>query len=273
MCYRIDTVDVRLLEPASGDLSISRGTAAALMPEIKTLYRSFVANRILYLHRSGSLWLSNAIAEHTDGHPLYAALCTAADGTPQGYVIYTLIGDRVEHRARGQELEIRDLVALSLDAYRTLWSFLASHDLVGRIRWDRAPSDDPLPELLAEPRMLHQDGHEGLWLRLVEIPAALRERGYLHDGETCFSVTEDPLTPWNDGTYRLTVHNGDADVERTSQTPQWHIDRKALASAWCGRHRLNTLANWGLVSGDQAAIDRADALLATRHEPHCPDHF
>ena len=29
------------------------------------------------------------------------------------------------------------------DAYRSLWSFLAHHDLVGRVRWNDAPADDP----------------------------------------------------------------------------------------------------------------------------------
>lgn len=271
--YQIDSVDVQLLEPANGSHTVTRGDPAELMPGIKDLYRSYIADRSLYLHRSGALWQNNPLAERDDGHPVRAALCRDTGGTPQGYLLYTLIDGQVDHRARNQALEIRDLVALNLDAYRTLWQFLASHDLVGSITWQRAPADDPLPELLMEPRLLHGGSHEGLWLRLVDVAAALSARGYHHEGESCFSVADDPLTPWNDGVYQLTVSNGGAEVARTTKSPDWHIDRKALASAWCGRHRLTTLHNWGLVSGDRAAIERADILLATQYSPHCPDHF
>ena len=41
------------------------------------------------------------------------------------------------------------------DAYRSLWSWLARHDLVGRIVWTRAPIDDPALELFVEPRLLN----------------------------------------------------------------------------------------------------------------------
>ena len=58
----------------------------------------------------------------------------------RGYVVYTLRADKVAHAARGQEIVIRDLVWLDLDAYRSLWHFVGQHDLVGRVRWDTAPN-------------------------------------------------------------------------------------------------------------------------------------
>jgi len=271
--YQIDSVDLQLLTPASESMRVSRGPVAQLMPEIKALYRSFIAQRSLYLHRSGPLWQSNVLNDNGGTHPIRAAVCRDETGAAQGYVIYTLVDGRIDHRARNQLLEIRDLAALNLDAYRALWEFLGKHDLVGRISWQRAPMDDPLAELLAEPRLLHSQSHEGLWLRLVDVATAMAARGYQCDGEISFSVGADTLTPWNDGSYRLTVSNGIAEVARISTATEISIDRKHLASVWCGRHRLSTLANWGLVTGDPDAITHADILLATRTQPHCPDHF
>ena len=271
--YRIDTADLNLLSRASEAMSVSRGSLADLMPDIKAVYRSFIAPRSLYLHRSGPLWQSNVLNDSGSNQPIQTAVCRDAAGQPRGYVVYTLQDGKVNHRARNQLLEIRDLVAEDADAYLAIWEFLAKHDLVGAISWQRAPLDDPLPELLAEPRLLHSQPHEGLWLRLVDVSAAFAQRGYCLDGETSFSVAPDTLTPWNDGSYRLTVSDGSAQVTRISTPTDFSIDRKHLASVWCGRHRLSTLANWGMVSGDPAAIRRADTLLATEYQPHCPDHF
>jgi predicted acetyltransferase len=271
--YQIDSVDLQLLTPADDSLRVSRGSVSELMDDIKSLYRTFIAERSLYLHRSSGLWQSNVLNDNNSKLPIRAAICRDETGGARGYVIYTLADGKVSHRARNQLLAVGDLVATDLAAYRALWVFLGKHDLVGSITWQRAPLDDPLPELLAEPRLLNTQAHEGLWLRLVDIAAALAARGYQCDGEVSFSVEADPLTPWNDGSYRLNVSNGSAEVARISTATEFTIDRKHLASAWCGRHRLSTLANWGLVTGDPAAIARADVLLATRYQPHCPDHF
>ena len=47
------------------------------------------------------------------------------------------------------------LIWADLDAYRSLWSFLARHDLVGEIHWMNVPGDDPAQHILLEPRLLH----------------------------------------------------------------------------------------------------------------------
>jgi len=56
-----------------------------------------------------------------------------------------------------------------MDAYRSLWSYLARHDLVGCIRWENVPMDDPAPDLFAEPRLLQTALDEGAWLRVVDV--------------------------------------------------------------------------------------------------------
>lgn len=271
--YEIDTVDVNLLEPPSGDLEVTREPTADAFEDLKQVYRAFVAPRTLYLHRSSVLWQSGILGQQPGSGPIHIAVCRNAAGAARGYVIYTLRSASVAHATRPQEIAVRDLVWLDPDACRTLWAFLARHDLVGRIRWEGAPLDDPLPELLSEPRLCHRRSAEGVWLRIVDVAGALAARGYDQDGELNLEIAPDRLTPWNDGRWRLTVSNGSATVERTTAEPELRLPTKSLASLWCGRRRVQDLAGWGLVDAQQRVVSHAGALFATRHAPHCPDHF
>ena len=112
-----------------------------------------------------------------------------------------------------------------------------------------------------------------MFFRLVDVEAALTGRGYDADGELTLGVTADRETPWNEGTYRLTVAAGQAEVSKDSHRPDLTFTLKSLASAFSGFRRVRQLANWGLVDGSEDAIARADVLFATRYAPHSPDHF
>jgi predicted acetyltransferase len=271
--YEIDTVDVNLLVEPDPSLVVERQTPAESFDTIKAIYRRFVADRTLYLHRSSVLWQANVLAASEADGPAHVALCRDADGTPAGYAVYTLRSAKVDHPARSQEIRIRDVAWLHIDAYRALWSYLARHDLVGRILWHNAPADDPAPELVVEPRMLHTSDAEGVYFRVVDVAAALGARGYDSDGELSIGILADRETPWNEGSYRLTVSDGQAEVASISGPADLTFSIKSLASAFTGFRRVRQLANWGFVDGDDSAIERADRLLATRHAPHSPDHF
>jgi predicted acetyltransferase len=271
--YEIDTVDAVLLREPDPSFAVSRESAAESYDAIKEIYRQFVAHRSLYLHRSKLLWQANALREVEAEGPVHVAVCRDGDGNPNGYAIYTLREGKVDHPARSQELRIRDMAWLNIDACRALWSFLGRHDLVGRMVWESAPADDPAIELFAEPRMLRMQDREGAYFRIVDAQAALESRGYDSDGEILIGMTADREAPWNDGTYRLTVSGGEADVQRVDGTPEVTFTIKSLASAFSGFRRVRQLCNWGLADGSEQAIDRADALFATRHAPHSPDHF
>jgi len=271
--YEIDTVDIRLLEPPTDDLVVARESPTEAFDTLKSLYRDFVAHRTCYLHRSSFLWQANVLANRPADGPVHVAVCRS-DGHPLGYVIYTLRGGgRVNHPARSQEIVIRELVWLSADACRALWTFIARHDLVGRVRWENAPADDPAWELFVEPRMLNARDREGAYFRIVDVPGALAGRGYDRDGECVIAVAPDRETPWNNGTWRLSVTGGRAEVRPTTDAADITFTVRSLASAFTGYRRVGWLANWGLAEGDTDAVGRADALFGTRYAPSCPDNF
>ncbi|MCZ6642791.1 MAG: sterol carrier protein domain-containing protein, partial [Gammaproteobacteria bacterium] len=180
---------------------------------------------------------------------------------------------QVNHEARNQEIKIRDLAWLTPDAYRSLWSFLARHDLVGRVTWDSAPIDDPATEYFREPRMLKTRDHEGLWLRVVDVAPALEGRGYDTSANLVIGIADDPLTPWNGGSYEMEISPAGARVSKTDTTPEVSLSLKTLASLYSGFRRATDLEHWGYLKGSTDAIVKADQIFATRHAPHCPDHF
>ncbi len=271
--YEVDTVDLNLMKPANADYDVLRTPATDAMPAMKTLYRSFIADRTLYLHRSTPLWQASVLGDRKGEGPAHIAICRNSVGEPVGYVVYTLRDSKVDHPARNQEIRIRDLVWLDIDACRALWAFIARHDLVGRVVWPNAPADDPAWELFAEPRMLRAQDKEGIYFRIVDVAGALANRGYSEDGEVVIGVRPDQESPWNEGNWLLRVKHGEARVKATSRAADVQFSIKSLSSAFSGFRRVNQLASWGMAQGEDAAIEQADALFATHHAPHSPDHF
>ena len=204
--------------------------------------------------------------------PLHVAFCTR-NGRDVGYLVYTTRSGRNEHASRGQEMKIRDLVALDVDAYRSLWSFVGAHDMVGRVTWTNAPSDDPSPELFAEPRLLHTQDREGLWLRVINAEQALAERGYCGVGTLRIGIGEDSLAPWNAGVYELDETPEGATVQRVNAEPELRMSLKALALLYSGRRSARQLHSWGMLEGDAAVAGRAADIFAMPHAAHAPDHF
>ncbi|MCY3812673.1 MAG: GNAT family N-acetyltransferase [Gammaproteobacteria bacterium] len=271
--YTVDTVDIRFHDDDEGDGRVARVDLDEAYDVVKGVYIQFIADRMCYLHRAKALWLQNALEPVEADGPIWVAVCYDADDEPQGYVIYTLRAGKVDHAARGQELVVRDLAWLTPDAYRSLWRFIASHDLVGRVRWNNAPADDPAFEYFMEPRLLNTEDREGAWFRIVDVVGALTERGYDEEGELTIGLAADPLTPWNDGTWRLTTGADGAHMQPSNEAPEIELSSKALASLYTGFRSATELANWGLLDGDPRAIATANAVFRTRHAPHTPDHF
>ena len=270
--YQVDTTDIGFHDGDWGSGHVERLPVVDAFDVIKSTYIRFVKNRICYLHRSKALWLQNAMEEIEEQGPVHAGVHFDEGGNGDGYVIYTLRANKVDHATRGQEIIVRDMAWLSMDSYRSMWEWLKRHDLVGRVSYRTAAIDDPAVELFAEPRLLHSVDHEGLWLRVVDAERALKDRAYSNDGEVTIGLTDDSLTPWNNRTIKLEASTEGAHVS-SSESTDLTMSAKALASLYSGFRSARLLRAGGLVEGGDDAVDTADRLFATSHAPHCPDHF
>ena len=93
---------------------------------------------------------------------------------------------------------------------------------------------------------------DGLWVRLVDVGAALSARTYAADGPVVFDVL-DAFCPWNEGRWRLA--RGQA--KRTTQAAQLRLDVSALGCAYLGEFTFSGLVRGGRVESCGAVPPRA----------------
>jgi predicted acetyltransferase len=194
------------------------------------------------------------------------------DGQPAGYAMY-----RVKHEwgAADSRNEVRVLETMAVDpvAEHDVWRYLFGIDLIDRIVTRLGPPDPPLLLALSQPEMLGLKIGDGLWLRLVDVPAALAGRGYGGDGEIVLEV-RDEFMPEVAGRWRLAVADGRARVEPTTDAAELALEINDLGSVYLGGFSFADLARAGrtaeLASG---ARQRADRLFSTDRAPWCPQIF
>ncbi|MEM7078571.1 MAG: GNAT family N-acetyltransferase [Pseudomonadota bacterium] len=271
--YQVDTVDIAFTDGDEGAHQVRRLTVAEGLDHAKAVYRNFIAPRFGYLHRSSVLWRTNVVEETDETGPIYLALAFDGD-TPNGYIAYSLRAVGLTHRARSQEIVIKDFAWLNIDAYRSLWTYIGRHDLVGRVRWENAPMDDPAPELFMEPRMLHCEDREGSWMRMVDVGSALAQRGYGGaSGQIRIGIVDDGLALWNNATWALAIDNGQARCEATSASAEVEISIKGMSSLFSGMRTPAALRQMGALTASDGDVAHLAQLFAVPGMPHCPDHY
>lgn len=237
-------------------------------------------------HEADRLQASGQWSEHKpEKDPsVRAALHYDEAGVPDGYVSYKYAG----RDAPEGTLRVLDLVAADQPAYLELWRYLGSVDLINTVRFDLAPQADPLPWALADRRCYRVTGEaDVLWLRLLDVPAALRARHWAADGRITLDVT-DPLGLAG-GRYRVETEHGRATIERVADSggqvstggaeadglPDGvvQVDIANLSSLYLGGADAVTLAEAGRITGDEADVARLAAMMRADRAPYCMTEF
>jgi predicted acetyltransferase len=127
--------------------------------------------------------------------------------------------------------------------------------------------------MLAEPRRVNLHVRDGMWLRIVDVPAALAGRGYSADDSVVLEIT-DAFIPEAGGRWRLTTAGGEGSVEPSYDPADLAFETNDLASVYLGGFTFGALARAGrgeeLTPGGRA---RADAMFASREPAWCPQIF
>jgi hypothetical protein len=95
-----------------------------------------------------------------------------------------------------------DAHATSPEATAELWRFLFGIDLVERIKSGLVDPAWPLLHLVRDPRRLKISVSDGLWLRLVDLEAALRARTFA-EGEPAVVEVTDAVRAGNAGPWSV----------------------------------------------------------------------
>jgi GNAT superfamily N-acetyltransferase len=171
-------------------------------------------------------------------------LYAVRDGVDVGLATFRRTHKWEQQRPQGT-LEVIALVgepAARLALLRRLVEF----DLMGTVKLPNTAVDDPLWHWIGPRSASDVLPVEGLWLRVVDLEAALPLRSY--DGE-CDVVVDlvDPLAPWQAGRWRIVVAGGEGRAERTDTAADVSLPVAALGSAYLGGTNLLALQRAGLL--------------------------
>jgi predicted acetyltransferase len=211
--------------------------------------------------------LSDPESRRQGGGVLNRALLTL-DGKPEGYALYR-VNQQFEPGGTAGAVLVIEAIGATPEATRELWRFLLDVDWVAKVKASLLPVDHPLFFLLARPRQMKFRVGDALWVRLVDVQAALAARR-LNAGDPVVFAVADPFCQWNEGCHRV----GAGAVEKTDAAPDLAVDVNALGSAYLGGFTFTQLARAGRIEELRpGALARADALFATDRAPWCPEIF
>jgi predicted acetyltransferase len=193
-------------------------------------------------------------------------------GVVDGYAVYDMKDGWREGRPGGS-LALQQLVAATDGAYRDLWRYLCDVDITIRVTAESRSVDEPLPFLLADGRAVRQTVRsDHVWVRLVDVPAALAARRYSTPGSVVFEV-DDPFLG-RGGRFRLDGGPEGAACVPSTESPDLTLPVASLGAAYLGGTSFLTLGAAGLVDEEHAgALETANQMFAIRPAPWCTSNF
>jgi predicted acetyltransferase len=254
------------VEPRLQARFVEREAAAAAFAPVWDVLRT---QRTGTFARSEAWWNNRRlfVPEDEAAHPRrFVAL--EHDGEVRAYAIYKPTF-AFEDGAPSSKIDVLEAVGVDPDATAEIWRFLLDIDWIQAVTAMLLPPDHPLFFLLAEPRRARYRMSDGLWVRLVDVGAALSGRAYLGDGSVVFDV-RDTFCPWNEGRWKL-----DGGVAaRTVAPADIALDVGSLGAAYLGAVSFTQLRDsLRLEELTPGAVARADAIFAWRPLPWCPEIF
>ncbi|WP_338703137.1 GNAT family N-acetyltransferase [Streptomyces sp. Q6] len=224
--------------------------------------------------RTDSWWREEWLVEKDEEDEDLSPPRVVALGDPlAGYAVYrTKPGDEDTH-AQGL-VRVDDLEADTPEAAAALWSFLTAIDLTGRLRaWGR-PVDDPLLLFAADRDQVRvTESSPSLWVRLVDVRAALAARTWAAPVDVVLAVRDDQV-PANAGSFRLIASPEGFSYAPTGDAPDLSLEVRDLATAYMGATSVGSLVRAGLVvQHTPGAASMFDAALRTELLPHTVDAF
>ncbi len=273
---------------ASGDFELAKSTTAYAMPfeprgEFRLLgeqealapfaevYERVRVTQPGMISRSADWWRHRRLAdpEHRRrGAGELNRVLLLLDGRPSGYILYRLNQKFVSGSSSG-DVSVIEAIGDGVEATREIWRFALDIDWVSHVKAMLLPIDHPLFFMLARPREMKFHIHDGLWMRLVDLPAALALR-QLGDGAPVTIEVTDAFCPWNAGRWSVSPKG----AERSTADAELACDITALGSVYLGGFTFRQQARAGRVAElREGAAARADALFPVDRAPWCPEIF
>jgi predicted acetyltransferase len=201
------------------------------------------------------------------------ALSIDSDGAPDGYLLLGMEDFRQPYRPSGV-VQLAELIALSAEAYLSLWRFVCEMDLIGEIRAGQRRVKEPLAWLLDNPRAALQLARmtDYLWVRPLDVPKLLGSRQYATRGSLVLQI-DDPLG-LTGGTFRLEAEDESATCQPSSASPDLRMGVHTLGALSLGGVSVRVLHEAGLIEEQRPrALSQAEHMFESPIEPWCSTFF
>ena len=247
----VDVSGLRLVDPSTA-------------PELRAVHDAVVGSRPGWWARSEAWWARRLYDPPHKRNGMTTLRAVVDDD--RGYALYRTKNEWGSNGPDGT-VAVVELLAADPESEARLWRFLLDQDLMRHLRAWAGPVDSPLLHLLAEPRRASAQLSDALWVRLVDVGAALSRRTRASEADGVVEVT-DETCPWNAGRWRL-------DGSRTTHAADLACDVRDLGAVYLGGVTLATRAAAGWVTelrpGALAAASQA--LSWPGRAPHGPRVF
>jgi predicted acetyltransferase len=239
------------------------GTSAGRMRQVKPseatdqfsrVYEQVRADRPGVSGRPGRWWehLMADPKERRRGASALRGAVYEVEGEPVGYTLWRVKSGWGDAGPNGEVL-VREVVAITAEAYAALWRFLLSIDLARTVKYPFAARDEALPFMLTNQYALTASISPSLWVRIVDVPGALAARRYATAVDVVLEVTDD-LLPDNAGCWHLVGDPASAKCEATTADPDLTLNVRDLGAAYLGGTSLHQLATAGLVAEHRRGV-------------------
>ncbi|WP_329457883.1 GNAT family N-acetyltransferase [Streptomyces sp. NBC_01497] len=277
LSVEIDTTRVRIEAPEGTDavaLRYASPADPATGRSIEEIYARAVPVRPGMLARQPG-WERLSLLDPPEGRdgasPLQCVLAER-DGESLGFALFATTGDSDAGGANGA-VRVREVYGLDPASYAALWRFLCGIDLTWTVTARRRPVDDPLLHLVSDVRRSGLRIRDDLYLRPVEVGAALAARTYRAPVDVVLEVA-DAFCPWNAGRVRLSGDGDGAVCGPTTDAADLSLSVREIGAAYLGGATLRELADAGRVRELRpGALASASAAFGSEVAPWLPHGF
>ncbi|CAM5388703.1 hypothetical protein SGLAM104S_06173 [Streptomyces glaucescens] len=244
----LDTGRVRLSVPAgTDDVRLRYAAPAEVLGACEAVYAELVPRRpgmLARLPKWERVGLLDPESEREGASPLQCVVAERGDRIV-GYARYRVKLGWGESGHDGTVI-LEELAAPDPAVDAALWRFLFGIDLTSTLVARGRPVDDTWQYLVSDTRRCRPRLRDSLYLRPVEVGAALEARTYAAPVDVVLDV-EDAFCPWNTGRWRLSGDAKGATCGRTTDAADLALSVRELGSAYLGGVSLAALAAAGRV--------------------------
>ena len=167
-----------------------------------------------------------------DGAEAWRIVIVERDGEPRAFAKFRRTMKWKGNLPAGT-VGVLGAITLDATAAHRLWSVLVDMDLTTSVKAQPVATDDPLLWLLKDVRTVSPHMHDNIWLRLLDLPAALQGRGYSADAELVLEIT-DAMVDSNTGRWTFTSQGGGGSVAQTQRSADISLDISDLSAIYLG---------------------------------------